>query len=165
MFVLMELTYPDGLYQYVYKVCFFHPVHIFAAFYYEMYFSGLLGIILFMTSTNYWQKPYKKSIARTLDIIFVRIIISQQYYLALLATNNMLCAGLVTAGILMYPLSNYLQNKNNYWSVMCHCLVHLFISIGLCFMYKDYYENNRTKSPPSQSEIDLENALVSFLSR
>ena len=66
---------------------------------------------------------------------------------------------------LLLLISNYLHNKNNYWSVMCHCLVHLLISIGLCFMYKDYYENNRTKSPPLQSEIDLENALALFLTR
>lgn len=161
----MELTYPDGLYQYVYKVCFFHPVHIFAAFYYEMYFSGLLGILLFITSVNYWQKPYINSLARTLDVVCVHITIPHQYYLALYATNNRVCTGLVTAGILMYPLSNYLHHKNNYLSVMCHCLLHLCISIGLCFMYKDYYDNNRTKSPPSQSEIELENALALFLSR
>lgn len=165
MLILMELTYPDGLYQKIYKICFIHPIHILAAFYYEMYFCGLTGIILFFTSANYWQKPYKKSIARILDMICVVIIVSYHYYLALSTSSKFLCIGLISAGIVMYPLSNYLQNVNKYWSVICHCLLHCLISLSVCFIYKDYYENNRTKSPPLQSEIDLENALVSFLSR
>ena len=88
-----ELTYPDGLYRYIYGICFTHPIHIFMAFYCELYSCGLMGIILFMTSMNYWQRPYKKSIARTLDMICVFIIVSYHYYLALFAMNKLLCVG------------------------------------------------------------------------
>jgi hypothetical protein len=139
-----ELTYPDGLYQYIYMICFIHPIPIALAFYYEMYFSGLTGIILFMTSTNYWKKPYKKSIARILDMTCVNIFVPYHYYLAFSINNKILCLSLMSTGIMLYPISNYLQQpKNYYWSVACHCLMHCFIASSSCILFKDYYEINQ----------------------
>ena len=149
----------------IYNVCFIHPLHISMAFYFEMYFSGILGLILFLTSTNYWKKPYTNSIARTIDVVCVHIIIPHQYYLSLFTANKLLCTGLMSVGILMYPLSNYFQNKNIKVSAFCHCAMHICISISLCFMYQDYYANKRTITPPSQDELALDQAFTAFLLR
>jgi len=143
-----ELTYPEGIYHYIYRVCFFHWMHILSAFYYEMYLSGWMGITLFVTSLNYWKKPYRKSHSRTIDMICVHLIVPYQYYLSLFTTNKLICTGLMTIGILMYPLSNYYHKQNQpaliKISAFCHCGLHLFLSIGLCFMYKNYYDENIT---------------------
>ena len=141
---LSELMYPDGIYQLIYSICFLHPLHIILAFYYEMYLSCWMGVTLFITSLNYWKKPIKNSLARTIDTICVHLIIPYQYYLSLFTTNKLLCTGLLTVGILMYPLSNYYYKENMKLSALCHCGLHMFLSIGLCCMYNNYYEEQIT---------------------
>ena len=150
------LTYPNGIYQMIYKVCFLHPMHILSAFYYDMPLSGVLGLILFVTSLNYWKHPIRDSIERKMDVVCVHIIIPYQYYLSLFTTNTILSTGFMTAGILMYPLSNYMQTTNRIrWSALCHCLLHILISIGLCFMYKNYYAQGKDEYGFKLSPITL----------
>ena len=164
------LTYPSGIYQMIYKVCFLHPMHILSAFYYDMPLSGVLGLILFVTSLNYWKHPIRDSIERKMDVVCVHmtsierkmdvvcvhIIIPYQYYLSLFTTNTILSTGFMTAGILMYPLSIYMQNVNRIrWSAICHCLLHILISIGLCFMYKNYYKQGKDEYGFKLSPITL----------
>ena len=141
------LAFPDGIYQWIFKICFLHPIHIVLGFYYEMYLCGLMGIILFGSSLNYWKKPYVKSIARYFDMLCVFLIVPYHLYLSFYTDNKLLSTGFVITGILMYPLSLYFQFIHNYikHAAICHMLLHLCISIGVCFIYRNYYEQNMSK--------------------
>jgi len=136
-----ELIMPINEYKLIFKTCFCHIIHILLAFYYEMYLCGFMGIILIGTSLNYWRYPLKKSIRRFVDIIWVCITIPYHYYLSIQLTIK-LSTILMSIGILMYPLSNYLlyKYKNYKYSAICHCALHVFVSIGACILYKDSYE-------------------------
>jgi hypothetical protein len=141
------LAFPDGIYQWIFKICFLHPMHILLGFYYEMYLCGIMGIILFGSSLNYWKKPYVKSIARYFDMLCVFIIVPYHLYLSFYTDNKLLYTGLVITGIMMYPLSLYLQFICNYikHAALCHILLHICVSIGVCFIYRDFYEQNMSK--------------------
>ena len=110
---------------------------------YEMYLCGFMGIILIGTSLNYWRNPLKNSIRRIIDIIWVCIVVPYHYYLSF-KLNVIVSCVFMTIGILMYPLSNYFLYKyNNYKSsTICHCLLHICISIGACLLYKHSYEEH-----------------------
>ena len=105
-----ELAFPDGIYQYVYSHLILHPIYIILGFYYNMYLCSIGAIIIFITSINYWKAPLIKSFARKLDMTCVFIIMPCHYYLSFYATNKIVSSGMMTIGILNYPLSIYLQN-------------------------------------------------------
>ena len=52
-----ELSYPDGLYQKILKMCAFHPINIIAGFYYGNKMGGMMGILLMASSINFWRNP------------------------------------------------------------------------------------------------------------
>ena len=142
-----ELAFPDGIYQYVYSHLILHPIYIILGFYYNMYLCSIGAIIIFITSINYWKKPVIKSLARKIDMTCVCIIVPYHYYLSFYTTNKLVSSGMITIGILNYPLSIYLQNIQYIkTSAICHCLLHLFVSVGSSFMYHNYYtEKNGCK--------------------
>jgi len=137
-----QLAFPDGIYQWVQTICFVHPIHITFGFYYEMYLCAMMGIALFYTSFKYWQNPITPSFERNRDMICVFTIVPYHYYLSLYTTNNILCTSIGVTGILMYPLSLYLQHIHNYikQAAICHCLLHVFVSVSASLIYQDYYE-------------------------
>ena len=47
-----NLGYPDGIYQYIFKMCFLHPINISAGFYYGNPIGGAMGLALFGTSLS-----------------------------------------------------------------------------------------------------------------
>lgn len=139
-----QLTYPEGVYNWIFIVCFLHPIHIGLAFRYNMYLCGTMGIILFGTSLNYWRKPYKNSFARYFDMMCVFVIVPYHYYLALFSTNKSITITLMTIGIVCYPISiiiNHDLTRYNYvkCSALLHCFIHILVSIGCCFIYYNYY--------------------------
>ena len=135
-----EFIFPDGIYQYLYSILVFHIIHIILGFYYNMYLCSTGAIIIFMTSINYWKKPVIKSFARKVDIVCVCIIVPYHYYLSFYTTNKIVSSGIMTIGILNYLLGVYFYNIQYIkTSAMCHCLLHIFVSIGCSFMYHDYY--------------------------
>jgi hypothetical protein len=136
-----ELAYPNGIYQYIYKVCYFHSLNIFTAFYYGQKICGLLGIILCFTSFNYWKYPLIKSKRRIVDMVVANISVPYHIYLSFFTKNKLLCSGLLITGSSMYPISIVINDKyQNYkLAAFCHCLLHLFISVGVSFTYRDYY--------------------------
>ena len=142
-----ELAFPDGIYQYIYSIVFLHPINIIIGFYCNMYLCSTGAIIIFITSINYWKAPLIKSFARKLDMTCVFIIMPCHYYLSFYATNKIVSSGMMTIGILNYPLSLYLHSIHYVkTAAMCHCLLHIFVSIGCCFMYYNYYiEKNGCK--------------------
>ena len=137
-----ELAFTDGIYQWVHTMCYIQLIHITVGFYYEMYLWAVMGIALFGTSFNYWSNPITPSFERNVDIICAFTVLPYNYYLSLYTTNKLLCIGLGTTGVMMYPISLYLQHKYNYIkaAAVCHCLLHMCISITACFIYQDYYE-------------------------
>ena len=141
------LAFPRGIYQLIFKTCFLHPIHIILGFYYEMYLCGIMGIILFGTSLNYWYNPNIKSLARYIDMIAAFTIVPYHLYLSFFTDNKIICTGILISGISMYPLSLFLQYNLNYIkrAALCHCLLHIFVSIGVCFVYKAYYEQDMSK--------------------
>jgi len=142
-----ELAFPDGIYQYVYSNLFLHTIHIIIGFYCNMYLCSTGAIIIFITSINYWKKPVIKSFARKIDMTCVFIIVPYHYYLSFYTTNKIVSSGMMTIGILNYPLSIYFHNIQYIkTSALCHCLLHIFVSIGCSFMYHNYYtEKNGCK--------------------
>jgi len=134
------LAYPEGIYNWIYNVCFVHIIYIVLAFYYELYLCGFIGIALFTTSLNYWKFPLINCERRNIDIVVAVVAISYHYYLSIIK-NNFSATLLMSIGLLMYPLNYYLCN-NNYIkeSAICHCLLHIFNSLGACYIYINYYE-------------------------
>ncbi len=140
-----KLAFPDGIYQWVYTICFIHPIHITMGIYCEMYLCALMSLFLFGTSINYWRKPITPSFERTIDMVCVFTVIPYHFYLSLYATNKIVCIGFGTTGILLYPLSIYIQCFNYIRAAaFCHCLLHIFISLSASFIYRDYYEKGKS---------------------
>ena len=105
------LCYPEGIYNWVFNTCFIHIIHIALAFYNELYMCGIMGIVLFSTSLNYWRFPLMNSDRRFIDICVALISILYHYYLSFM-TNNTIAQILISIGILMYPLNYYLHYQN-----------------------------------------------------
>ena len=143
----VDLGYPDGLYQNVFKVCFIHPFCIFAGAYYNSPIATILATMLSMTSFNYWRYPLVKSIRRIIDMIVAFTAIPYHIYLSLSTTNRLLCTGLLLLGSIMYPIS-LIFNKWQYHHIgcICHCLLHVFVSMGAIFTYRDYYIRKKNAS-------------------
>jgi hypothetical protein len=137
-----ELAFPSGIYQYVHTMCYIHPIHIILGFYYEMYLCGVMGFALFFTSFNYWRNPVIPSIRRNVDMFAAFTIVPYHYYLSLYTSNKLLCTGMGTTGIILYPVSLFLQHNYNYIkaAAFCHSLMHMCVSLSACFIYQDYYE-------------------------
>ena len=133
-----ELGYPDGLYQYIYKMCFLHPINIFAGFYYGNPIGGAMGVALFVTSLNYWRYPLVKSYRRTIDMVVAFISVPYHIYLSSKTTNKLLCMGPLVFGSVMYPVSIFLC-KYKYFGTgaFCHCFLHLSVIAGVSFTYWD----------------------------
>ena len=138
-----ELGYPDGIYQYVYRMCFLHSINISASIYYGHRTGGIMGIMLFGSSINYWRHPLINSKRRTFDIIVANICVPYHIYLSLFTKNKLLCSGTLLLGTSMFPIS-IIFNKNKKYKVgaICHCLLHLFVILGATFTYRDYYLQN-----------------------
>ena len=135
-----ELAYPDGLYQYIYNMCFLHPINICAGFYYGNTIGAIMGLTLFGTSVNYWRYPVLTSYRRIIDMIVAFTCVSYHIYLSLFTHNKLLCAGTIIIGSMMYPLSLYfVKNNYNNYGTLCHCLLHALVILGACFIYRDYY--------------------------
>ena len=133
-----ELGYPDGLYQYIYKMCFLHPINICAGFYYGNPIGGAMGVALFGTSLNYWRYPLVKLYRRTIDMVVAFISVPYHIYLSSKTTNKLLCMGPLVFGSVMYPVSIFLC-KYKYFGTgaFCHCFLHLSVIAGVSFTYRD----------------------------
>lgn len=152
-----ELAYPDGMYQYIYRMCFLHSINIGASVYYNHKIGSVMGLMLFATSINYWRNPCMTSKRRTIDIITANICVPYHIYLSFYTQNKLLCSGLLLTGSSMYPISIWF-NKYKYYkfftsryirplegykiATFCHCLLHLFVILGSSFIYRDYYLYN-----------------------
>ncbi len=135
-----KLGFPDGLYQYVLKMCFFHPICIGAAFYYGNPLAGTLAIALSLSSINYWKYPLISSPRRVIDMITAFSVVGYHIYLSLFTQNKLLCAGPLICGALMYPLSLWLIKNNHIkFAVFCHCNLHILVICGAVLTYRDYY--------------------------
>ena len=135
-----ELGYPDGLYQNVLRICCIHPLCILAGLYYGSTLATILATMLSLTSINYWRYPLITSIRRTIDMVVAFTAISYHIYLSLSTTNKILCLGLLILGTIMYPIS-LIINTYGYHQIgyIFHCLLHVFVTMGAIFTYRDYY--------------------------
>uniref|UniRef100_A0A6C0B5Z1 Uncharacterized protein n=1 Tax=viral metagenome TaxID=1070528 RepID=A0A6C0B5Z1_9ZZZZ len=135
-----ELAYPDGIYQYILKMCAIHPINIFAGFYYGNPLGGTMGVLLLMTSVNYWRKPLLKSVRRYIDISVAFITVPYHIGLSLFTTNKLLCAGPTILGALAYPFSIWLERKKyTKTAAFLHCALHGLVCAGATLTYRDYY--------------------------
>jgi hypothetical protein len=117
---MAELAYPPGIYQSIfYTALFLHPTHIYVGFACGMTSCALMGVALYATSLNYWRHPVMSS--RT--------------------TNRSLTTLPLLTGSGLYVASFYLYQKKYVKSAaVCHCLLHVLVSIGASMIYKDYYD-------------------------
>jgi hypothetical protein len=139
-----ELAYPDGIYQYIFNIALFtHPSHIYAGFYYGMNVCGIMGLSLYATSLNYWRYPLLNSTRRKIDMIVAKSSIAYHLYLSFYSTNKLVTTLPISVGSGLYFFSLYLEKKKYIkTAALCHCLLHLFVSAGASFLYRDYYLNN-----------------------
>ena len=135
-----ELAYPDGIYQYILNMCFFHPINIIAAFYYGNPICGTMGIVLSITSVNYWRNPLMNSTRRYIDMVVAFIAVPYHIYLSLFTTNKLLCAVPIISGALAYPFSIWLEQKKYIkTAAFFHCVLHALVILGATMTYRDYY--------------------------
>ena len=136
-----HLTYPDGIYQYIFKITLLiHPTHIYTGFYYKMNICGLMGLLLFATSLNYWRDPLVNSTRRTVDMVVAKSSIAYHLWLSLYTYNKLITTLPISVGSCLYFFSFYLNDKKYVKSAaLCHCLLHTFVSIGASLTYRDYY--------------------------
>ncbi len=135
-----ELAYPDGIYQYILNMCFFHPINIIAAFYYGNPICGTMGIVLSITSVNYWRNPLMNSTRRYIDMVVAFIAVPYHIYLSLFTTNKLLCAVPIISGALAYPFSIWLEQKKYIkTAAFFHCVLHGLVIFGATMTYRDYY--------------------------
>ena len=136
------LSYPEGIYNWIFLICFIHPIHIVFAIYYKFYLCCFIDILLFITSLNHWKYPLLKSKNRYIDIYTAILAISYHYYLSIIYYIS-ISTILMSIGILLYPFNTYLYNYNYIkLSALCHCLLHILISLGACFIYIYLYNFN-----------------------
>ncbi len=131
------LGFPEGLYEYVYYTSFFQLTHIYTGVKYKKYHCAFMGIMLLGTSLNYWRYPLLKSTRRTIDMIVAQSTIAYHGYLALFCTNTpLLCSTFIGTGSLMYPISLFASSRGYInTGVLCHCLVHILVSMGASITY------------------------------
>lgn len=135
-----ELAYPDGIYQYILKMCALHPINIIAGFYYGNPIGSTMGVLLCMTSINYWRKPLLKSMRRYIDMSVAFITVPYHIGLSLFTTNKLLCAGPTILGALAYPFSIWLERKKyTKTAAFFHCALHGLVCAGATLTYRDYY--------------------------
>ena len=137
-----ELSYPDGLYQKILKMCALHPINIIAGFYYGNKIGGTMGILLMASSINFWRNPLLKSRRRFADMAIAFISVPYHVYLSLFTENKLLSAGTMICGSLMYPISLWFH-KNNYikYAAYSHCLLHGLVITGATLTYRDRFLN------------------------
>ena len=132
------LGYPDGIYQYIFKMCFLHPINIYAGFYYGNFIGGAMGVALFGSSLNYWRHPLIDSYRRTVDMAIAFISVPYHIYLSTKTTNRLLCTGPLVFGSVMYPVSKvFYRYKYFGYGAACHCLLHLSVIAGATLTYRD----------------------------
>lgn len=135
-----ELAYPDGIYQYILNMCFFHPINIIAGFYYGNPIGDTMGLLLCMTSINYWRNPLMKSARKYVDMAVAFIAVPYHIYLSLFTTNKLLCAGTMISGAIAYPVSVWLEQKKYIkTAAFFHCVLHGLVIAGATLTYRDYY--------------------------
>ena len=133
------LAYPDGIYQYVFRTALFvGPTHIFTGLYYNMRKCALMGFALYATSLNYWKYPLLNSYARTIDMVVAKCSIAYHLYLSFYTSNMLLTTLPICVGSGLYFVSMYLEK--NMWTktaTLCHCMLHVLVSIGATYIYSD----------------------------
>ncbi len=146
LFLIMSnnLGYPDGIYQYIFTTALFvQPTHIYTGFYYKMKKCGLMGIALYVTSLNYWRYPLLNSYRRTIDMIVAQSSIVYHLYLSLYTSNKLITTLPMSLGSGLYFVSLSLEKKKYIkTAALCHCLLHILVSVGASLTYRDYYLQN-----------------------
>ena len=143
-------AYPDGEYDKIlFTALVLHPLHIVAAFYYNLQFFGFMSIMLYVTSLVFWKRPNMNSSARIFDMVIARFCILCIIGLSLLTNNPWLTTTPILIGIAFYFVSVYYVEQKKYSRASYfHCLLHIFVSIGAILTYREYYY---TTHPPIQS--------------
>lgn len=94
---------------------------------------GILLILVWLTSINYWRRPVK-GLRRTLDMMAVAISVPYSCYTALDSEYRYLYYTFVSFGTHWYILSNALLKHDPLKSVICHALVHISFAVGYFVM-------------------------------
>jgi len=86
------------------------------------------------------ENPVMSSYRRTVDAFIAKSSIVYHIYLSFYTRNWFLTTLPFLTGTGLYFVSFYLYDKKYVkGAAFCHCLLHLFVSIGASLTYKDYY--------------------------
>ena len=105
------------------------------AFYKKYYLLALCGVVVFLTSINYWRKP-TNSWKLYIDIITVRFGILYHIYKAYMAQYMVESYAIAFVAINFYPLSVYCEKIKNYKVyIVSHCLFHILLNLACVILY------------------------------
>jgi hypothetical protein len=105
------------------------------ALYKKYYLLALCGVVVFLTSINYWRKP-TNSWQYYIDIITVRFGILYHIYRAYMAQYMVEFYAIMFVVLNFYPLSVYCkQIKNSKISTFSHCIFHIMLNIACVVLY------------------------------
>lgn len=132
----------------LYLTLLLHPIHILFAFYYGVEIIAYLGILLYATSIIYWKYPLQDSVYKDYDCIIARLSFLTLIILSICIKNNrwvFTSLSLILAGIVCWFISCYCYDTKKYsFSIIFHCLLHIFVSISALIVSREYYlSNNR----------------------
>lgn len=114
-----------------------HPVHIYTAYITgHLRFCGM-GVLLFLTSVNYWRSPDMQSVRRITDMAVAKTSILAHIVYASPASRAQTA---MIVGVLCYcaSLAAY-QNKLYRVAALLHILLHIVTSVGASMMYVTYF--------------------------
>jgi len=100
------------------------------AFYNKHYDISLLSFILIISSCCFWSNPVKNTLARKIDVIYVRTLQFYKIYKTFKLNKQYIILPLITLYFIIYLLSCYTKNKKDYTSFYFHLLFHILANIS-----------------------------------
>ena len=113
-----------------------------SAWQYEEASLAIAGVLLTLTSINYWRKP-KKGFRRNLDILTCLLVTSFHFYQSAVGLEKEIFVEYsvkLATGIFMYFISKWGRiNGNLHMSSSFHCMMHLWGIVANIWLYRQLY--------------------------
>jgi hypothetical protein len=131
----MDTCLPSEYYNILWRTSWFGIISFIFALYKEFYDFAFLGILVFLTSINYWKYPINNW-RRKVDMFTVQFGITYQIIKAYYVKDNYYYYSILSFALSFYIFSLYFSKKNKLWlSTVSHSLLHFFGNISNVVLY------------------------------